>query len=146
MFITFFTKVYHWCQSWDRSLRQFFAFIEPKYSSQFSQKSNTVLRHFWYNSLLLLNQNLHQNFHKSLPLLPVLRQIDLLTPLFKPFRSSRIVNHVSSHDTQAQNLDQLIPHSIIWRRQAVKFPCFGIYSILLLTSCLLNSHFVISNF
>lgn len=45
----------------------------------------------------------------------------------------------------AKILDQLILHSFIWRGQAVKFPNFGINSILLISSCLLDSHFVIRN-
>jgi len=49
-----------------------------------------------------------------------------------------------SHSTHAKILDQLILHSFIRRGQAVKFPYFGIYSSLLLSSCLLDSHFVIS--
>jgi hypothetical protein len=50
MFVKFFTKAYNWCQSSDRSLRQFFAFIEPKCSSHFSRKS-TIGASPWDRSL-----------------------------------------------------------------------------------------------
>ena len=98
----------------------------------------------WDNSLLSLNQNVHHIFHKSPPLVPVLRQIDPVTPLLKPFCSKKKFLFMS-HPTHAKNFDQLILHSFIWRGQSVKFLYFGIYSILLPTSRLLDSHFVISN-